>query len=183
MLPINPFFQAIHCQQVIHLIQRQSISGLLIILIFTLGGCSESPIPQPTSSLKPEQVEEFTEEKQLAKKLFGSLLKQLPNGTIGALILQEKPTSNRWYLQLNTHSEKTLHELCNMKDDCIGGVYAGVYNDNNQGEILHRIHRGKKMQISCVWLERYPTTFETMDQQLQQDIIGRMWHWATVCFY
>jgi hypothetical protein len=184
---INYFFQTIGCKlftRFIRLIQRQptQLSGLLIVLIVTLGGCSESPIPQPTSSLKPEQVEELTEEKQLAKKMFSSILKQLPNGTVGTLIIREKPTSNRWYLKLNPNSEKTLHELCEVQDDCIGGVYASVYNDNNQGEILYRIHQGKKMQIACAWLERYPSPFETMNKQLQQDIIGRMWHWANICF-
>lgn len=162
-------------------LSSNKLSGLLTIFVFIFSGCSESPRPAPTSSLKPEQVEEFKEEKQLAKKMFSSALKRLPNGTVGTLIVQEKPASNHWYLKLNTDSEKTLHELCNIQDDCIGGIYAGVYNDNNQGEILYRVHRGKKMQIACAWLEHYSSPFETMDKQLQQDIIGRMWHWANVC--
>jgi len=134
---------------------------------------------EPTSTLKPDNIEEIKEERILAKKMFRSILTQLPNGMINAVLHRQY---GRLYLVVN-QSDKNLHELCETQETCVGGFYTSVMNQKGKGgEILHRIYKGKEIQIACAWLESYPTEFGTMNEQQQQEVIGRAWHWVKVCF-
>jgi hypothetical protein len=151
--------------------------GLLILLT---ASCSNSEIDEPTSSLKPDKVEEFTAQKKLAKQMFSSVLTRLENGTVSAM-LQRDGDKGKLQLALN-HSEKTLHELCAAQENCVGGVYASVHNKGGKGEILHRVHKGKQMQSACAWLESYPSEFAPVDDTLKKEVIGRAWHWVKECF-
>jgi hypothetical protein len=133
---------------------------------------------EPTSTLKPDKVEEITEQRILAKKMFRSILTQVPNGMISALLHRQY---GLFYLKIND-SDKTLHELCQQEETCVGGFYASVMNQNEQGEILHRIYKGKEIQIACSWVESYSTEFEGMNTEQRDEVIGRAWHWVKVCF-
>ncbi len=133
---------------------------------------------EPTSTLKPDNIKEITEQRILARKMFRSILTQVPNGMINAVLHRQY---GRLYLTLN-HSDKNLHELCETQETCVGGFYTSVMNQKGKGEILHRIYKGKEIQIACSWLESYPTEFGTMNEQQQQEVIGRAWHWVKVCF-
>ncbi len=152
------------------------------VLLSLAGGCDHSQFAEgPTSNLKPDNVKEFAEERKLATKMLSSVLTRLPNGQVSAVIHRQNDKA-KIYLTVN-HSEKTLHKLCLEQETCIGGVYASVLNNNkNKGEILHRVHKTKKMVTTCAWLELYSSKFGVMDEALQQEVIGRSWHWVKECF-
>ena len=152
--------------------------GLIVLLV---SGCGDSQIvEEPTSTLKPDKIEELTEQKKLAKKMFTSVLTRLTDGMISAVIQYEND-KDKLQLAIN-HSDKTLHELCRAQETCIGGIYSSVHNNQGKGEILHRVYKEQTMQIACAWVESYHSAFGQMDKQLQQDVIGRSWHWVKVCF-
>ena len=152
-----------------------------VVLLSLLGSCDHSQFAEgPTSTIEPESVKEFSEERKLATKMFSSALTRLPNGQVGAVIHRQNDKA-KIYLTVN-HSEKNLHELCREQETCIGGVYASVLNNKNKGEILHRVHKTKKMLTTCAWLESYSSKFGVMDEALQQEVIGRAWHWVKECF-
>jgi len=162
--------------------------GLLVLLIAGLGIIGwlffqhdNLPIvEEPTSTLKPEQTQEITEQKALAKKMFTSALTRLKDGMVSAMILRE---GNNGTLKLAiNHSDKMLSELCQTQETCVGGIYVSVHNNKDKGELFHRIHKGKTLEMACVWLESYPSRFGTMDEALQKEVIGRTWHWVKTCF-
>lgn len=158
---------------------KRAYFGLLVLLA---SGCSSSSlefVEGPTSSLKPDQVEEITEESKLGKKMFTSVLTRLKYGNISAII--QTNSDNQLQMAIN-HSDKSLHELCRARENCLGGVYASVHNNNGKGEIFHRVHKGNRMKVACAWIESYSSEFEAMSEQLQKDVIGRAWHWIKVCF-
>ena len=161
--------------------------GLLVLLVAGLGLIgwvflqrSTPVVEEPTSTLKPEQTQEITEQKVLAKKMFTSTLTRIENGTISALILREGD-KGKMKLAIN-NSDKMLSELCKTQENCVGGVYVGVHNNGDKGELFHRIHKGNTLETACVWLESYPSKFATMDEALQKEVIGRAWHWVNICF-
>jgi hypothetical protein len=151
-----------------------------ICLFSLLVNCSKAPEVNFTSTLKPDSIEEMTDDKQLATKMFTSITTRLPNGMLSATIQQENPQQHL-NLTIN-HTDKTLHELCPTQENCVGGVYSSVHNKNGQGEIFHRVFKGKNIQIACAWVEHYSTEFGSINEQLQQDVIGRSWHWVKECF-
>lgn len=152
------------------------------IAILLTSGCSDSQIvEEPTSTLEPDKTEEIIEQRKLAKKMFTSVLTRLADGMINALIIQSDNDKDKLQLAIN-HSDQTLHELCRVQETCVGGIYSSVHNNQGKGEILHRVYKGQTMQIACAWLESYPSEFGQVDEQLQQDVIGRSWHWVKVCF-
>jgi len=154
---------------------------LSLYLLLLVVSCNRAPDVEPTSTLEPVQVEEMTSEKQLAKKMFTSMLTRLPNGMLSAVIQAQKNDKTDLRLKMN-HLEKTLHELCRTQENCVGGVYSSVHNHKGKGEIMHRIFKGKRLQIACAWIEHYPSEFDPMNEQLEQDVIGRSWHWVKECF-
>ena len=157
---------------------KQTIYLCLLAALVT--SCDDSPpsVTEPTSTLKPEQSQEITEQKVLAKQMFTSALTRIENGTISALILRE---GDNMKLVIND-SKQTLSELCKTQEACMGGVYVSVHNNGDKGELFHRIHKGNTLQMACVWLESFPSKFGSMDDTLQQEVIGRAWHWVKVCF-
>ncbi|RKZ74341.1 MAG: hypothetical protein DRQ57_11390 [Gammaproteobacteria bacterium] len=151
------------------------------MLLSLTGGCDNAHYAdEPTSNLKPDNVEEYTEERKLATKMFTSVLTQLENGMV-SMTIHRQDEKARLQLKVN-HSEKTLHELCRVQETCVGGIYASVNNHKDQGEILHRVYKTQRMQIACAWLESYPEKFGTMNDALQQEVVGRAWHWVKKCF-
>jgi len=151
------------------------------MLLSLTGGCDNAHYAEePTSSLKPDSVEEYTEERKLATKMFSSIVTQLKNGMV-SMTIHRQDEKARLQLKVN-HSEKTLHELCRTQETCVGGIYASVNNHKNQGEILHRVYKTKRMQTACAWLELYSEEFGPMDAALQQEVVGRAWHWVKKCF-
>jgi hypothetical protein len=153
-------------------------SGIIGWLFFQHGNLPV--VEESTSTLKPEQIQEITEQKELAKKMLTSALTRLKDGVVSAVILREGD-NGKLKLAIN-HSDKMLSELCKTQETCVGGIYASVHNNKDKGEIFHRIHKGKTLLMACVWLESYPSKFGPMDEALQKEVIGRAWHWVKKCF-
>jgi len=150
----------------------------LLTLLLLVGGCGDSKWTEPTSTLKPDKIEEITDQRQVAKKMFVSSLTRLPNGMMSATIHRAE---NELWLEVN-HSDKALHELCPAQETCVGGVYASVHNKDAKGEILHRVYKGKTIQIACAWIEFYASEFNQVDKALSENVIGRTWYWVKKCF-
>jgi len=131
------------------------------------------------TKLKPATVREFTDRKQLATEMFRSVLTQLPNGNVTAII---DKINNKWQLVPIDITKYRMNIYCLAKINCIGGIYASIQNNNKKGEILYRIHKGKNMTMSCAWKEFYSAPFATMSEQLKKDVLERAWHWGKVCF-
>lgn len=154
-------------------------SRYFVLLVLLVASCKNSQI-EPTSILKPEQIQEITEQKALAKKMLTSVPTRLPDGRLSAVIAREGD-NGKLELAIN-RSGKMLSELCRIQENCVGGVYVSVHNNQGKGELFHRIHKGKKLQIACVWLESYSFEFGPVDNALQKEVIGRSWHWVKACF-
>ncbi len=149
-----------------------------LILLLLVGSCSDSKWTEPTSTLKPDNIEEITDQRQVAKKMFVSSLTRLPNGMLSATIHR---TEGEFWLEVN-RSDKALHDLCPAQESCVGGIYASVHNKDAKGEILHRVYKSKTMQIACAWVEFYASEFDTVDEDLTKNVIGRSWYWVKKCF-
>lgn len=131
------------------------------------------------TKLKPEKVHEFTDRKRLATEMFRSVVTQLPNGNLAAII---DKINNKWQLVAVDITKYSMNIYCLAKKNCIGGIYASIHNKNGQGEILYRIHKGKNMIMNCAWKEFYSAPFETMSEQLKIDVLERAWHWSKECY-
>ena len=131
------------------------------------------------TKLKPAKVQEFTDRKKLATEMFRSVFTQLQNGNVTAII---DKINNKWQLIPIDITKYSMNIYCLAKRNCIGGIYASIQNKNGKGEILHRIHKGKTMIMSCAWKEFYSAPFKTMSEQLKKDVLERAWHWGKICF-
>jgi len=151
----------------------QHLLGLIILMT----ACSESV--HYTSQLVPTRTEEITDHRALAKKMLRSAITKIEGGMIAIVIQGEK---NPQRLLIHTDKEIGVHQRCQQQHDCLGGVYASVHTTEGKGEILYRVYKTQAMQSACAWVEFYDTPFNNMTPQLQQDILGRVWHWTQACF-
>ncbi len=131
------------------------------------------------TKLKPTTIKEFTDRKQLATEMFRSILTQLPNGNMAAII---DKINHKWQLVAIDITKYPINIYCRAKINCIGGIYASIQNKKGKGQVLYRIHKGKNMTMSCAWKEFYSTAFETMSEQLKKDVMERAEYWGKVCF-